>query len=80
MSMARPSVVSYQVVFAARPVKADPLLFATEAKAYVTSVGHSQSPYSRISRPAGEPRTWSTVSSTGCRIGLWSCHITVRVM
>jgi hypothetical protein len=31
--MARPSVVSYQVVFAARPAKADPLLFATEAKA-----------------------------------------------
>ena len=33
MSMARPSVVSYQVVLAARPAKADPLLFATEAKA-----------------------------------------------
>ncbi len=37
IDIARPSIMSYHGVFAARPANAEPLLLATDAKAYVIS-------------------------------------------
>ena len=70
ISMARPTVVLYQPVLAARPAKAEPLLLVTEAKAYVISL-KPWNPGLRIELvPAGITR--EMLPSTRVTIGIVS--------